>query len=100
MRVGPPAHASPDPYATSEMGHPQAEGFGRDSRHGVLARVRRVLAMGTHVGASTLRKGAVMKVGNVELEHVRGFTDKVFGLGKEIVGTALNSDRLLNEVEV
>ena len=40
-----------------------------------------------------------MKVGNVELEHVRGITDKVFGLGKEIVGTALNSDRLVKEGE-
>jgi uncharacterized protein YjbJ (UPF0337 family) len=40
-----------------------------------------------------------MKVGNVELEHVRGFTDKVFGLGKEIVGTALNNDRLVKEGE-
>jgi len=41
----------------------------------------------------------LMKVGNVELEHVRGFTDKVFGLGKEIVGTALNNGRLVKEGE-
>jgi uncharacterized protein YjbJ (UPF0337 family) len=40
-----------------------------------------------------------MKVGNVELEHVRGITDKVFGLGKEIVGTALNNGRLVKEGE-
>ena len=40
-----------------------------------------------------------MKLGNVELEHVRGITDKVFGLGKEIVGTALNNTRLVKEGE-
>ena len=40
-----------------------------------------------------------MKLGNVELDHVRGITDKVFGLGKEIVGTALNNDRLIKEGE-
>jgi uncharacterized protein YjbJ (UPF0337 family) len=40
-----------------------------------------------------------MKLGNVELEHVRGITDKVFGLGREIVGTALNNNRLVKEGE-
>jgi uncharacterized protein YjbJ (UPF0337 family) len=40
-----------------------------------------------------------MRLGNVELEHVRGIADKVFGLGKEIVGTALNTDRLVKEGE-
>lgn len=40
-----------------------------------------------------------MRVGNVELNHVRGITDKVFGLGKEIVGTALNNGRLVKEGE-
>jgi uncharacterized protein YjbJ (UPF0337 family) len=40
-----------------------------------------------------------MKIGNVELEHVRGFGDKVFGLTKEVVGTVINNDRLVEEGE-
>ncbi len=40
-----------------------------------------------------------MRLGNVELDHVRGIGDKVFGLGKEIVGTALGSNRLVKEGE-
>lgn len=40
-----------------------------------------------------------MKIGSVELDHVRGLTDKVFGLGKEAVGTVINNDRLVKEGE-
>jgi len=40
-----------------------------------------------------------MRLGNVELDHVRGIGDKIFGLGKEIVGTALGNDRLVKEGE-
>ena len=35
-----------------------------------------------------------MRIGNVELEHLRGFGDKVAGLTKEVVGTVIGNDRL------
>jgi uncharacterized protein YjbJ (UPF0337 family) len=40
-----------------------------------------------------------MQVGNVKVDHVRGFGDKVFGLGKEVVGTVINNDRLQKDGE-
>ena len=35
-----------------------------------------------------------MRVGNLELDHVRGLGDKFVGLGKEIAGTVTGIDRL------
>jgi len=35
-----------------------------------------------------------MRIGNLELDHVRGLGDKFVGLGKEIAGTVVGSDRL------
>jgi len=35
-----------------------------------------------------------MRIGNVELDHLRGFGDKVAGLTKEVVGTVIGNDRL------
>ena len=35
-----------------------------------------------------------MRVGNVELDHIRGLGDKFVGLGKEIAGTVIGHDRL------
>ena len=35
-----------------------------------------------------------MRIGNVELDHLRGFEDKVAGLTKEVVGTVIGNDRL------
>ena len=35
-----------------------------------------------------------MRIGNVELDHLRGFGDKVAGLTKEVVGTVVGNDRL------
>jgi len=35
-----------------------------------------------------------MRIGTVELDHLRGLGDKVVGLGKEVAGTLVGSDRL------
>jgi len=35
-----------------------------------------------------------MRIGNLELDHVRGLGDKFVGLGKEIAGTVIGNDRL------
>jgi uncharacterized protein YjbJ (UPF0337 family) len=35
-----------------------------------------------------------MRIGSLELDHVRGLGDKFVGLGKEIAGTVVGSDRL------
>ena len=35
-----------------------------------------------------------MRIGNVELDHLRGFGDKVAGLTKEVVGTVVGNDKL------
>jgi uncharacterized protein YjbJ (UPF0337 family) len=35
-----------------------------------------------------------MRIGNVELDHLRGFGDKVAGLTKEVVGTVIGNDKL------
>ena len=35
-----------------------------------------------------------MRVGNVELNHLRGLGDKFVGLGKEVVGTVIGNDSL------
>ena len=35
-----------------------------------------------------------MRIGNLELDHVRGLGDKFVGLGKEITGTVIGNDRL------
>ena len=35
-----------------------------------------------------------MRIGNLELNHVRGLGDKFVGLGKEIAGTVIGNDRL------
>jgi hypothetical protein len=40
-----------------------------------------------------------MRFGTINVKHVRGFTDKVFGLNKEFLGTVLNSERLRDEGE-
>jgi uncharacterized protein YjbJ (UPF0337 family) len=38
-----------------------------------------------------------MKIGNVDIQQVRGFADKAFGLQKEWVGTVLGREQLANE---
>jgi uncharacterized protein YjbJ (UPF0337 family) len=35
-----------------------------------------------------------MRIGNLELDHIRGLGDKFVGLGKEIAGTVISNDRL------
>jgi uncharacterized protein YjbJ (UPF0337 family) len=35
-----------------------------------------------------------MRIGNLELDHVRGLGDKFVGLGKEIAGTVIGNDSL------
>ena len=35
-----------------------------------------------------------MRVGNLELDHLRGLGDKFVGLGKELAGTVIGNDRL------
>ena len=35
-----------------------------------------------------------MRIGTVELDHIRGLGDKVVGLAKEVTGTVVGSDRL------
>ena len=35
-----------------------------------------------------------MRIGNLELDHIRGLGDKFVGLGKELAGTVVGSDRL------
>jgi uncharacterized protein YjbJ (UPF0337 family) len=40
-----------------------------------------------------------MKVGNIKLEHMRGFADKGVGLGKELIGTVVGNRRLEEEGE-
>jgi uncharacterized protein YjbJ (UPF0337 family) len=35
-----------------------------------------------------------MRIGNVELDHLRGFGDKVAGLTKEVVGTVIGNERI------
>ena len=35
-----------------------------------------------------------MRVGNLELDHLRGLGDKFVGLGKEVTGTVIGNDRL------
>ena len=40
-----------------------------------------------------------MRIGTVELDHLRGLGDKVVGLAKEVAGTVVGSDRLLEAGE-
>jgi uncharacterized protein YjbJ (UPF0337 family) len=40
-----------------------------------------------------------MRLGTIELDHVRGFGDKLVGLGKEWVGTVTHNERLVKEGE-
>jgi uncharacterized protein YjbJ (UPF0337 family) len=40
-----------------------------------------------------------MQVGQLDLNKLRGLTDKILGLTKEIVGTFIGSDRLQKEGE-
>ena len=40
-----------------------------------------------------------MKLGTIELGHLRGFGDKALGLTKEFVGTVIDNDRLQKEGE-
>jgi len=35
-----------------------------------------------------------MRIGNLELDHLRGLGDKVVGLGKELAGTVIGNDGL------
>ena len=35
-----------------------------------------------------------MRIGNLELDHVRGLGDKFVGLGKELAGTVIGKDSL------
>ncbi len=35
-----------------------------------------------------------MRIGTIELDHVRGLGDKVVGLGKEVTGIVVGSNRL------
>jgi uncharacterized protein YjbJ (UPF0337 family) len=38
-----------------------------------------------------------MKIGNVDLNQLRGFVDKSLGLQKEVLGTVLGRENLSNE---
>ncbi len=38
-----------------------------------------------------------MKIGNIDLTQLRGFTDKALGLQKEFLGTVLGRESLSNE---
>ena len=38
-----------------------------------------------------------MKIGNIDLSQLRGFTDKAFGLQKEFLGTVLGRENLSDE---
>jgi uncharacterized protein YjbJ (UPF0337 family) len=38
-----------------------------------------------------------MKIGNVDLNQLRGFADKSIGLQKEVLGTVLGRENLSNE---
>ncbi len=38
-----------------------------------------------------------MKIGNVDLNQLRGFVDKGVGLNKEVLGTVLGRENLSNE---
>ena len=38
-----------------------------------------------------------MKIGNIDLNQLRGFADKSIGLQKEVLGTVLGRDNLSNE---
>jgi uncharacterized protein YjbJ (UPF0337 family) len=40
-----------------------------------------------------------MRIGTVDVNELRGFTDKVIGLSKEVVGTVIDSQRLQKEGE-
>ena len=35
-----------------------------------------------------------MRIGNLELDHVRGLGDKFVGLGKELAGTVIGNEKL------
>ena len=38
-----------------------------------------------------------MKIGTIDLNHVRGLTDKFVGLGKEVLGTVIGNERFQDE---
>lgn len=40
-----------------------------------------------------------MQIGNVKVDHLRGFGDKIFGLNKEFFGTVTGNKRLQDEGE-
>lgn len=40
-----------------------------------------------------------MKIGTIDLNHLRGFSDKVFGLSKEFVGTVVGNEGWQEEGE-
>jgi uncharacterized protein YjbJ (UPF0337 family) len=40
-----------------------------------------------------------MKIGTLDLKHLRGLSDKSFGLGKEVLGTVIGNSRLQDEGE-
>jgi len=40
-----------------------------------------------------------MQIGTIDLNKLRGLTDKYIGLQKEVLGTVLNSERLVDEGE-
>ena len=40
-----------------------------------------------------------MKIGTLDLKHVRGLSDKGLGFGKEVLGTVIGNERLQQEGE-
>ncbi|MBA2281287.1 MAG: CsbD family protein [Acidimicrobiia bacterium] len=40
-----------------------------------------------------------MRIGTIDIDKLRGVTDKAIGLGKELVGTLLDNDRLVQAGE-
>ena len=40
-----------------------------------------------------------MKIGTMDLKHVRGLTDKGLGLGKEVLGSVIGNQRWVDEGE-
>src|SRR5436309_6632613 len=63
---------------------------------GPLAAVCSGPATGTYVNTEADREDrrSAMRIGTIELDHLRGLGDKVVGLAKEVTGTVVGSDRL------
>jgi uncharacterized protein YjbJ (UPF0337 family) len=49
------------------------------------------------VSQQTASEGDPVKIGNVDLNQLRGFADKFLGLQKELFGTVFGNERISNE---